>query len=197
MFRAADLAGRVADAVPEGVGERPTPCTEWSIDDVRGHLVAVTARVAHIARGGFPADLPTLLGSEPEGGFAAAYATGVAGVREAWGDPAVLGAIVHHPAGDMPGAAAAMIYAQEFATHAVDLAVAIGRTDLLDEELLGEVLEIALRFVPAERQGFPFDPPVEAPADAPVHVRLAAWLGRDVAGTGTGAGAETRAGTQV
>lgn len=179
MFRAADLVGRVLAAVPEGAGAQPTPCTQWSVDDLRGHVVAVTARVAHIARGGYPFDLPTSLEDEPEEGFAAAFASGVAGVREAWSDPALLGTIVHHPAGDMPGAAGATIYTQEFAVHAVDLAVAIDRTDLLEEDLMEEVLEISRRFVPAERVGFPFDPPVEAPADAPVHVRLSAWLGRN------------------
>ncbi|WP_432509841.1 TIGR03086 family metal-binding protein [Kineococcus sp. SYSU DK001] len=178
MHRAADLAGVLVAAVPAGAGDRPTPCTEWSVDDLRGHLVAVTARVAHIARGGFPFDLPTLVEAEPAEGFAAAYSAGIAGVRQAWADDELLARTVHHPAGDLPGAAAAMIYAQEFATHAVDLAVAVGRTDLLDEEFLAQVLEISVRFVPAERDGFPFAPPVPVADDAPVHVRLSAWLGR-------------------
>ncbi|MEW1959015.1 TIGR03086 family metal-binding protein [Kineococcus sp. NPDC059986] len=178
MFLAADLAGRVLDAVPDGAHPDPTPCTEWTVDDLRGHLVAVTARVAHIARGGYPFDLPTLLEEEPAGGFAAAYAAGVAGVRAAWADDAVLTATVHHPAGDMPGAAGATVYAQEFATHAVDLAVATGRTDLLDEGFLARVLEIARRVVPAQREGFPFAPPVAVPDDAPAHVQLSGWLGR-------------------
>lgn len=181
MFRAADLAGLVITAVPAQAAARPTPCAEWSVQDLLGHLVAVTGRVAHVARGGYASDLPTELEGPPAEGFVAAYAAGVAAAREAWADPALLGTIVHHPAGELPGAAAAMIYAQEFATHAVDLAVAIGRTDLLDEEFLAGVLEIAVRFVPAERQGFPFAPPVAVPADAPVHVRLSAWLGRDLA----------------
>ncbi|WP_432542431.1 TIGR03086 family metal-binding protein [Kineococcus sp. SYSU DK002] len=182
MHRAADLAGVLVAAVPADALDRPTPCTEWDVRALLGHLVAVTARVAHIARGGSPSDLPTVLDAEPQGGFAAAYAAGVAGVRQAWADPAVLGATVHHPAGDMPGAAGATIYAQEFATHAVDLAVALDRTDLLDEEFLEQVLQIAVRFVPAERPGFPFGPPVPVAGDAPAHVRLSAWLGRSLPG---------------
>ncbi|WP_432561860.1 TIGR03086 family metal-binding protein [Kineococcus sp. SYSU DK003] len=180
MFRAADLAGLVLTAVPHDAHDRPTPCREWTVRDLLGHLVAVTARVAHIARGGHPSDLPTVLAAEPAEGFATAYRSGVAGVRDAWAEDSVLTRTVHHPAGDMPGAAGAAIYAQEFATHAVDLAVAIDRTDLLDEEFLAGVLEVALRVVPAHRPGFPFAPPVAVPQDAPVHVRLAAWLGRDL-----------------
>ncbi|MEZ0492791.1 TIGR03086 family metal-binding protein [Kineococcus sp. TBRC 1896] len=179
MLRAADLAGRVLDAVPVAAHQDPTPCTEWTVGDLLGHLVAVTHRVAHIARGGYASDLPTVLTAEPDEGFAAAYAAGVDGVRAAWADDAVLTATVHHPAGDVPGAVGATIYVQEFATHAVDLAVATGRQDLLEEEFLAGVLEIARRVVPAQRDGFPFDPPVAVPDDAPAHVRLSGWLGRE------------------
>lgn len=181
MFRAADLAGRVLDAVPADAGARPTPCTDWTVRDLAGHLVAVTARVAHVARGGHPSERPTLLEAEPAGGFSAAYRAGVAGVREAWADDDLLTRTVHHPAGEMPGAAGATIYAQEFATHAVDLAVAVGRTDLLDEEFLAGIVDVARRVVPADRAGFPFAPPVPVPDDAPAHARLAGWLGRDLA----------------
>lgn len=181
MFRAADLAGRVLHAVPADAHDRPTPCTDWTVGDLAGHLVAVTARVAHIARGGHPFERPTLLAAEPVEGFAAAYRAGAVEVREAWADDDLLTRTVHHPAGEMPGAAGATVYAQEFATHAVDLAVAIGRTDLLDEEFLAGIVGIAHRVVPAERAGFPFAPPVPVPDDAPAHVRLAAWLGRDLA----------------
>lgn len=179
MLRAADLAGRVLEAVPAAAHQDPTPCTEWTVGDLLGHLVAVTRRVAHIARGGYAFDLPTLLNTEPAEGFADAYAAGVDGVRAAWADDAVLTATVHHPAGDMPGALGATVYTQEFATHAVDLAVATGREDLLDEEFLAAVLEIARRVVPAQRDGFPFEPPVAVPDDAPAHVRLSGWLGRE------------------
>ncbi|WP_380170736.1 TIGR03086 family metal-binding protein [Kineococcus sp. DHX-1] len=179
MIRAAELAGRVLETVPTTAHQDPTPCTEWTVGDLIGHLVAVTRRVAHIARGGYPFELPTLLDAEPDGGFTAAYLSGVDGVRAAWADDAVLTATVHHPAGDMPGAAGATVYSQEFATHAVDLAVATGREDLLDEEFLAVVLETARRVVPADRDGFPFGPPVEVPDDAPAHVRLSGWLGRE------------------
>nr|WP_246314802.1 TIGR03086 family metal-binding protein [Kineococcus aurantiacus] len=178
MHRAADLAGLLVAAVPADTLDRPTPCTDWDVRALLGHLVAVTTRVAHIARGGFPSDLPSLLDEEPAGGFAAAFTAGAADVRRAWADDAVLTATVHHPAGDVPGAVGATIYVQEFATHAVDLAVAIDRTDLLDEEFLAGVLQVALRVVPAQREGFPFAPPVAVADDAPAHARLAGWLGR-------------------
>lgn len=178
LSRAADLAGLLVAAVPAAALENPTPCTEWDVRALLGHLVAVTHRVAHIARGGYAYDVPSVLATDPAEGFAAAYAAGLAPIREAWADDAVLTTVLHHPAGELPGAVAATTYTQEFATHAVDLAVAVDRLDLLDEEFLAEVAGIARRVVPAEREGFPFGPPVAVPDDAPAHVRLAGWLGR-------------------
>lgn len=178
LSRAADLAGLLVAAVPADALENPTPCAEWDVRALLGHLVAVTHRVAHIARGGHAHDVPSVLTADPAEGFAAAYAAGLPPIREAWADDAVLTTVLHHPAGELPGAVAAAIYTQEFATHAVDLAVAVDRLDLLDEEFLAEVDAIARRVVPAEREGFPFAPPVAVPADAPAHVRLAGWLGR-------------------
>ncbi len=67
MIRAAELAGRVLETVPTTAHQDPTPCTEWTVGDLIGHLVAVTRRVAHIARGGYPFELPTLLTPNPTG----------------------------------------------------------------------------------------------------------------------------------
>ena len=178
LFRAADLAGDLLETVREEDHDLTTPCAEWSVLDLVGHLVAVTRRVAHIGRGGLPGDLPTMASHAPAQGWGPAYRAGVAEMRTVWADDALLTRTVTHPAGPMPGAAAATVYVQEFATHAGDLAVSIGRTDLLDEELAETALADSVRFVPRDRTGFPFGDPVEVPADAPAHVRLAAWLGR-------------------
>ena len=178
LFRAADLAGDLLETVRAEDHDLRTPCAEWSVLDLVGHLVAVTRRVAHIGRGGLPYDLPTMTSGAPGEGWGSAYRAGVAEMRAVWADDALLTRTVTHPAGPMPGAAAATVYVQEFATHAGDLAVAIGRTDLLDEELAETALADSMRFVPRDRTGFPFGDPVEVHADAPAHVRLAAWLGR-------------------
>lgn len=178
LFRAADLAGDLLETVREEDHDRPTPCAEWSVLDLVGHLVQVTRRVAHIGRGGRPDDVATMSPGAPAEGWGPAYRAGVLALRAVWADDAVLTATLNHPAGPLPGAVAGTIYVQEFTTHAGDLAVALGRTDLLDEELAERTLAGSLRFVPRERAGFPFGDPVEVPDDAPAHVRLAAWLGR-------------------
>lgn len=179
MLRAADLAATLVDTVAPDDLDRPTPCSEWAVRDLLAHLVAVTHRVAHIARGGAPLELPSLVAGEPAQGWAGGFRDGLDDVRSAWADDGLLARVVQHPIGAVPGAVAAGIYAQEFTAHAGDLAVALARTDLLDEELAEEVLRSSRRLMPADRPaGVPFDPAREVDPGAPAHVRLAAFLGR-------------------
>ena len=159
LFRAADLAGDLLETVREEDHDLTTPCAEWSVLDLVGHLVAVTRRVAHIGRGGLPGDLPTMASHAPAQGWGPAYRAGVAEMRTVWADDALLTRTVTHPAGPMPGAAAATVYVQEFATHAGDLAVAIGRTDLLEEELAETALADLVRSVPRRPDGFLVEAP--------------------------------------
>jgi uncharacterized protein (TIGR03086 family) len=181
LLRAGELTATLVDAVGAEDLDRPTPCADWAVRDLLAHLVAVTHRVAHIARGGAPFDLPSLVDGVPEQGWSAGFRAGLRDVAAAWADDDLLGRVVQHPIGAVPGAVAATIYTQEFTAHAGDLAVALGRTDLLDEELAEQVLLGSQRTMPVERPaGYPFGPVVEVPADAPAHVRLAAWLGRDL-----------------
>ena len=180
MGAAMDVAERLLLLVgPADLGA-PTPCEGWDVRDLLAHLVAVTHRVAHVARGGRPADLPSTVDTVPGGDWAAAWRAGRADLEAAWADDAVLARTVVHPAGEMPAAVAGTIYVQEFTVHAGDLATALGRTDLLDEDLARRMLDVSTRFLPAHPRGgpVPFGPVVEVPADAPAHVRLAAWLGR-------------------
>ena len=81
----------------------------------------------------------------------------------------------------MSGAAALAAYAGELTVHSWDLALAIGRADLLDPALAEAALPAYQAFVPAAPRGgdIPFGPVVEAGPDAGPYERLAAWTGRD------------------
>jgi uncharacterized protein (TIGR03086 family) len=96
----------------------------------------------------------------------------------AWSDDSVLDRTLTVPWGTMPGFAVLGGYVMEVTTHSWDLADATGRTAELDPELSEAALGVAQRALPAERDGFPFDPPVAVPDDADPHTRLAAWMGR-------------------
>jgi uncharacterized protein (TIGR03086 family) len=176
MFTAVELMGSVLEAVTAADLHRPTPCDDWDVEQLFGHVIGGTRRVAHVARGGAPGDIPSVIEETPT---LELFRAGVAGMRETWAVDEILARMLQHPAGVMPGAAAAAIYAQEFTAHAGDLAEALGRTELLDEELAETVLGMSRGVMPPQRPAeFPFGNPVEVPDDAPAHQRLAAWLGR-------------------
>ncbi|NAZ84488.1 TIGR03086 family protein [Kineococcus sp. R8] len=180
MQAALDLVGGLVDVVGPADLDRPTPCTEFTVRDLLSHLVAVTHRVAHMAGGGDPGDRRSLVTGVPDDAWPDAFRTGAAALTAAWADDEVLGRTLIHPAGPMPAPFAGFAYVQELTAHAGDLAVAVDREDLLDEDLAEAALASSRQFLPAEPRGgpVPFGPVVDVPADAPAHVRLAGWLGR-------------------
>ena len=83
----------------------------------------------------------------------------------------------------LPASFAAVIHLLELVGHGVDLAVATEQTDLLDERLCEDVLELlaGMGGVDAYRVPGVFGPEVMADAGAPAHARLAGLLGRHAA----------------
>lgn len=162
-----------------------TPCSEYTVDNLTGHLVAIMARVAAVARGEDPFSVPQIQATPTEGSWHDAWMERAHEVQAAWTDPAVLGRDLTLPFGVLPGAAALTIYCAEIAVHAWDLAMATGRTATFDDAWLAPALEATKFGVPAEGRGeeMPFDPVVEVSADAPLVDQLAGWLGRKAATT--------------
>jgi len=75
------------------------------------------------------------------------------------------------------------VYASELATHAWDLARALGRDSELDQVIAAHVLPPMKGALPAEPRGLaigiPFGPVVEVGRDATPYQQLVGWLGRD------------------
>lgn len=181
LFRAVDQAVRlVALVTPEHL-DAPTPCTEYDVRHLTGHLVAVLRRIAYVAGGGHAFDVPSIVLDLPDDGWSAAAEANAADLRAAWADDAVLDRVLRLPWGEVPGRGAGLAYVQELTTHSWDLATALGRADELDPALAEIALAAATRFVPAQPRGgpIPFGAPVPIGNDAPAYDRLVAWLGRD------------------
>ncbi|WP_405065222.1 TIGR03086 family metal-binding protein [Kribbella sp. NBC_01510] len=156
----------------------PTPCPEYDVRTLLGHLITVIGRIDLALTGGNPLDLPTVT-------------TGVDDVPAAWkerrttldatlADDAVLTQICTLPWGTLPGAASIGAYTGELTTHSWDLAKATNRTDLLDDSLAVYCLPLVRRAIPAEPRGghVPFGSVVPVADDASPYDRLAAWQGR-------------------
>ncbi|GAA3128474.1 uncharacterized protein (TIGR03086 family) [Kribbella aluminosa] len=156
----------------------PTPCDDYDVRTLLGHLLSVVARINLALNGGDPLTIPVV-------------ATGVDDVPTTWKErrvaldatlteDAVLGRTCRLPWGTLPGAAAIAGYTGELTTHSWDLAKATGRLSALDDAVATQVLPMVQRFIPAGQRGghVPFGPVVQVPDDASPYDQLAAWQGR-------------------
>lgn len=186
LSAAEQIVGLIGAVRPDQL-DGATPCSDYDVRALCGHVVAAIRRATVVAAGGDALSVPPVL-EIPDRELAAVAAAQVEQLATAWGDDAVLDRMLTLPFGTMPGRAAAAAYSQELTTHAWDLARAVGSVGALRPELAAAVLPMARQFVPAQVRGgrVPFGPVVTADPDAGPYVQLAAWLGRDPAWTPAG-----------
>jgi uncharacterized protein (TIGR03086 family) len=179
--RAGASTRRVLAGVRADQWGAPTPCPAWDVRRLVGHFVRTPHWAAAMVAGrpesgefdGTPADL------------VAGYDAAVRAAVRAFGVPGALDRVVRSPLGPMPGAALLGIATVDVFTHGWDLARATGRPTDLDPELAEELLAQTRTTVgDAVRgpEGAPFGAATTPPAGASPADRLAAFLGRPVAG---------------
>lgn len=162
----------------------PTPCTDWDVRALVGHLV-LGSRVFAGALQGRPADRDTLLrlqaedplGEDPAGAQRAADDALLASFRA----PGALEQPVTVPFGTVPAVVALHLRITEALVHGWDLARATGQQPPADDPLVEQELAFTaaqLRGGAQVRQRFAEPQPV--PDGAPPLDRLAALLGRTV-----------------
>ncbi len=172
LDRALDAFGALVDDVFDDEWTRATPCSDWTVADLVGHVVTGNHLFVAALDGG----------QAPPSGEPGpvAYRESAAALRAAFARPDALEQAVSIPAGTMPAAVALHIRITELLVHGWDLARATGRSAaVLPDDLAVRELEFtrgALGGLPPGRS--PFAPPQPAPDDAPAIDRLAALLGR-------------------
>lgn len=159
--------------------DRPTPCSEYEVRALLGHLVATVDRARRIGEGGDPRTMPTSVTGVPDDGWSAAFAAAVDKMTPVWADDALLDRPVTVPWGTVPGRAALWGYVNEALVHGWDLAVATGQDAEADADLAEAALACAQAKIPADRRGgpIPFAEVVEPAPDAGPTERLANWSG--------------------
>lgn len=169
------LAGVRADQL-----DLPTPCDEFDVRTLAGHLVATVARLIAIAELGSPDSVSPFSPDHD----AASFDTLVEKARVAWADDAVLDAPVVVPWGAVPGRSAVWGYARELLVHGWDLAVATGQPAQADPAIVDPVAAEFRALLPAESRvpGVPFGPIVEPRSEAGPLERLANFAGRSSEG---------------
>lgn len=160
-----------------------TPCAGWDVRAVLDHLVSDTwmfARVNHA--GAFYGDFyggesekGDVIGCGPISALDAAVAANLA----SWRNPSAFEGDRDYPFGTFPAAQAALINLQEVVVHNWDIAKAVGRRPVIDEEV-GNALYDLFRSLPLDvfRTRGAFGPEVSVAESAPVLHRLVALLGR-------------------
>jgi uncharacterized protein (TIGR03086 family) len=168
LAQAVGQADAVIAAIPAGKAHAPTPCTDFDVTQLVQHVAVIADRVS------------------------TAIATASARSSVSWEqaraqlrpllEDAAPDRVADLPFGRMPLGAVLGVYVGEFVTHSWDLAVAIGRADLLSDELGLRALAMVTARVPeSPRAHAPFKDVVPVSDEAPVYDRLAGWMGRDPA----------------
>jgi uncharacterized protein (TIGR03086 family) len=167
LRRALDQAGGLIAEITPAQRSLPTPCEDWDVAALVGHVVGGLDNFTASARGEQPdwsAPRPRL-----DDDWQAAFRTRADALLESWraADPARLDQ--------------ASMQITEQAVHAWDIARAIGRpTAALDDEVAEHALAWGRQMLKPEYRGTgAFGAEVEVPAEAPAPDRLAAWFGRD------------------
>lgn len=169
----------VAGVRPDQLGA-PTPCADYDVRALLGHLLSGMRRVTAVPRGGDALAVPRVVTEIADDAWSAAYEQDAAALRQVWSDDAVLDQMMALPFGTMPGRGAAAAFLIESAAHGWDLAAATGQESGLNPDIGEAALGLARRFLPAEPRGgdVPFEAVIEVPAERGPYIQLAGWLGR-------------------
>jgi uncharacterized protein (TIGR03086 family) len=176
---------RMTDIV-EGIGDEqldaPTPCPGYTVAAMIDHV----GGLAQAFRAAAAKDLGPLTDTAPQPGASALapdwrrqVPEHLAGLGQAWSDPAAWEGMTRAGGVDLPGEVAGLVAIDELVVHAWDLAVATGQPYDPTDELVGAAAAFAGSFDDADRDGTLFGPVVAVPdGAAPLH-RLLGLTGRD------------------
>ena len=194
--RAVATGGTVVAAVRPEQLTRPTPCDDFDVRRLLGHLVGVLRRVAAVGRGDDPLAVPEVVEGIDDLAWPTAWSQAAHEVRAAWADDGVLTTAVRLPWTELPGAAALALYTNEVTVHTWDLATATGQRPPWDPRVLDVAVAAIHQALPAGGRAAafeamraslpeglrdasaPFAEAVEVGAGAPAIDRLVAWNGR-------------------
>ena len=165
---------RVLHAVAADDMSRRTPCTEFDVSQLTGHLLnSITA-----LGGMVDAEIPERDESDSVERQVVAAARPA---LDAWHRRGLDGTVPFGK-GEMPAKGACAILSLEFLVHAWDYAAAVGHEVDAPEPLSEYVLGLARQVIrPERRDSAGFDDPVDVPGDASALERLVAFTGRNPA----------------
>jgi uncharacterized protein (TIGR03086 family) len=166
LSRALDQTGDVLAAIQRDQLTDPTPCEDWDVAHLIGHVLADPVRFTESLRGGDP---DWSASPEPASGdWAGKFRSHADDLMHAW-----------HQV-DEPDEGAADWQIAEFAVHTWDLVKATGQERQLDPTVAERGYAFMSKALTPENRGQAFQPEADAPAGDDPYDRIAAFAGRRV-----------------
>jgi uncharacterized protein (TIGR03086 family) len=172
----------VLAALKDDALDTRTPCERLSLRELVAHVGGLGVAFAAAAR----KDLGELTDSPPgEGGYQldgdwrAQYPANLAGLAEAWRDPAAWEGMTRVGGVDLPGEVCGMIALTEVVVHGWDLARSTGQSYDVSDDVAEAVLSHIASFAADGPVEGLFGPAVEISDHAPPFDRAIALSGRD------------------
>jgi uncharacterized protein (TIGR03086 family) len=196
LFSAATTTGtEMIAAVRSDQLANATPCPEFDVRSLLGHLVDVLHRVAAMGRGDDPASTRTEVADAADNAWTATWRVAAGDANAAWADDAALERTIVLPWATDTGGVALLGYVSEITVHTWDLAQATGRRPEFNDAAVAGAYELMRSWLPGEgraevfeevrkkmgsgaRADNAFAEVVPVPDDAPLIDRLVAWTGR-------------------
>ncbi|MEV0181506.1 TIGR03086 family metal-binding protein [Streptomyces sp. NPDC050625] len=174
---------RLAEGVTDEQLSAATPCPDYAVRHMLGHLMGLSVAFRDAARKDLGATTDTSPNAaEPDigPGWRAELPKVLDELAEAWREPAAWTGMTRAGGVDLPGAVAGAVVADELVIHGWDLARATGRQYTPDPA----ALQASYGFLRAaadnsDRGNGAFGPVVPVPADAPLLDRAVGLSGRD------------------
>ncbi|MGR4878166.1 TIGR03086 family metal-binding protein [Streptomyces sp. LARHCF249] len=178
----ARIVARLAAGVPDARLADPTPCPDYAVGDLLGHIAGLAAAFRDAAR----KDLGPTTDSDP-GAAATSLPAGwreelprvLGELAEAWRDPAAWTGATRAGGVDLPGEIAAAVAVDELVIHGWDLARATGQEYAPDQAALHASYAFLLAALEDEGRADIFGEVVPVPDDAPLLDRAVGLSGRD------------------
>ncbi|MFM9367161.1 TIGR03086 family metal-binding protein [Streptomyces sp. Da 82-17] len=174
----ADLAERVRD---DSLGD-PTPCPEYAVRNLLGHLTMLAVAFRDAARKDFGPTTDTAPGSSlPDIGpdWRAELPKAFDELAQAWRDPAAWEGDTRAGGVTLPAAVMAMVAVDELVVHGWDLARATGQEYAPDPACLAVTYDFLDQSRAPEDRGEIFGPVVEVSSEAPLLDQVIGLAGRE------------------
>ncbi|MEV6116804.1 TIGR03086 family metal-binding protein [Streptomyces sp. NPDC052109] len=177
------LVARLAESVTDEQLASPTPCPDYTVRNLLGHIHMLSVAFRDAARKDLGATTDTSpVAALPDvgPGWREELPKVLDELADAWRDPAAWTGMTRAGGVNLPGEVAGAVVADELAIHGWDLARALGRSYAPDPGALGSAHGFLLAAAEdASRGGGIFGPVVPVPEDAPLLDRAVGLSGRD------------------